>query len=387
MKLKRYDRITLDRSRAVVLDNGFLRVPAKISRVGVQAYRRGDGSLENAYRPADEVGNPASVAGFEGAVVVDNHPRENNSVVDKTNAKRLSVGVVLNPVFRDGFVEADLIIQDEDQIAKIQSGKVELSAGYFMDRDETPGVSPDGQPYDFVQRNIRPNHVAIVDEGRAGPECRIQLDAADAISTDVPVMVTARGGDKPPTTQEAPKMKMTIDGIECEVDNMTAQMIAKERKTSEELLTAARGESSKLKTDFEKKIAECDTANDKIAKLETELKAAPEKLKTAMAERTALEAQVTKVSPDFKCDGLDNMAVRRGVLTKAGVKLTRDSEEYVIARFDSFVESSDPKKNPAADEVDAALKKKNTTTDTNEVDTEALKAKMNADFFNPTAAK
>ena len=36
-------------------------------------------------------------------------------------------------------------------------------------------------PYDYIQRNIRANHVAIVEKGRAGDAPRIRLDSADAV--------------------------------------------------------------------------------------------------------------------------------------------------------------------------------------------------------------
>lgn len=382
---KRYDRITLDRPRAIMLDNGTMRVPAKISRTGTQTYMRGDGKTEVAYRPPAEVGRPTSVSGFDLKPVVNDHPRENGSVVDATNMKRLGVGMVVNPVYRDGFVEADIVLTDADAIKLVQSGKVELSAGYFMDRDETPGVSPEGQRYDFVQTNIRPNHVAIVDEGRAGPECRLQLDAKDAITTDFPVNVTvARGGEKP---KGAPKMKLIIDGVSCEVDEITSQMIAKERKTSEELLTAARAESTKLKTDLATKTAECDSAKDRAVKAETALKDLPAKIKAESTERAELMAKVAKAAPDFKCDGLDAMAIKRGVLAHAKVKMTQDSDAYVAARFDGFIESTEAK-NPAAEVIDAALKAKpqTTTTDAGEVDAAKSKAQMLSDFFNPNKA-
>ncbi len=45
---------------------------------------------------------------------------------------------------------------------------MQLSAGYELDLDRTPGTAPDGRRYDAVQRNIRINHVAAVPLGRAG---------------------------------------------------------------------------------------------------------------------------------------------------------------------------------------------------------------------------
>jgi uncharacterized protein len=384
---KRYDRITLDRTRMITRDDGTMVVPAKISRTGVQAYRRGDGKTEIAYRPPTEVGRADSVQGFAMRAVVDDHPRENGSVVDATNMRRLSVGTVHNPAYKNGFIEADLHITDAATIEKVKSGKVELSAGYFMDRDETPGVTPEGERYDFVQTNIRPNHVAIVDEGRAGPECRIQLDAADAITTDFPAAVVAvhkqPGGEKP---KGEAKMQLIINDVSCEVDEVTSKMLAKERSTNQELLNASRAETKAAKDQLAAKSAECDTAKDQVGKLTAEIKSLPEKLKAESTERAELIGKVAKAAPDFKCDGLDAMAIKRGVLNAAKVKMTQDSDAYVCARFDGFIENAETK-NPAAQVVADALKTgKTVTADAGEVDVAAAKAKMTDDFFNPKPA-
>src|SRR5690606_25874157 len=54
----------------------------------------------------------------------------------------------------------------------------EVSCGYRCLVDETPGVTPEGERYDRVQRRIRYNHVAIVPEGRAGEAVALRMDAA-----------------------------------------------------------------------------------------------------------------------------------------------------------------------------------------------------------------
>lgn len=48
--------------------------------------------------------------------------------------------------------------------------KKELSCGYRYRADMTPGVTPEGLQFDGVMREIAGNHVALVIEGRAGPD-------------------------------------------------------------------------------------------------------------------------------------------------------------------------------------------------------------------------
>lgn len=52
--------------------------------------------------------------------------------------------------------------------------------GYTVDLVPETGTY-NGEPYDYMQTNIRYNHLAIVDEARAGPEARIALDGEDAV--------------------------------------------------------------------------------------------------------------------------------------------------------------------------------------------------------------
>lgn len=50
--------------------------------------------------------------------------------------------------------------------------------GYNLELDETPGEW-NGQPYDAVQHNIRVNHLALVQEARAGEKARLNIDSRD----------------------------------------------------------------------------------------------------------------------------------------------------------------------------------------------------------------
>lgn len=63
-----------------------------------------------------------------------------------------------------------LVDWDSESIAGIESGQQrEISASYRYRADMTPGVY-EGEEYDGVMRDINFNHVAIVPDGRAGPD-------------------------------------------------------------------------------------------------------------------------------------------------------------------------------------------------------------------------
>ena len=75
------------------------------------------------------------------------------------------------------YVDAPLIVWDQKAIDGIEDGSFrELSCAYRYDPDFTSGTF-EGEPYDFIMRDIRGNHVALVEEGRAGHDVLV-ADAA-----------------------------------------------------------------------------------------------------------------------------------------------------------------------------------------------------------------
>lgn len=140
-----------------------------IARTGYQQYlgseifEDGDPSeLINVYRSPNEVFSTATIASFEGKPVTDGHPDVD---VTPDNYKQFSKGHVQHVRVGRGDdadkILADLYITDQDLIDEIRNGKREVSAGYYAeDKEDETGR--------LCQTKIRGNHVAVVDEGRAG---------------------------------------------------------------------------------------------------------------------------------------------------------------------------------------------------------------------------
>lgn len=73
--------------------------------------------------------------------------------------------------FSAPYLRNSMIFWDAVAIAGIETEEqCELSAGYRYEADMTPGVTPDGVAFDGVMRNLRGNHVALVEDGRAGSD-------------------------------------------------------------------------------------------------------------------------------------------------------------------------------------------------------------------------
>lgn len=84
----------------------------------------------------------------------------------------VTVGVVGSDVrFEAPFLVASLAVWTAEGIALIESkAQAQLSCSYRYRPDMTPGVTLAGVAFDGVMRDIVGNHVALVEEGRAGPD-------------------------------------------------------------------------------------------------------------------------------------------------------------------------------------------------------------------------
>lgn len=69
------------------------------------------------------------------------------------------------------YLQNGLSVWDNSAIAGIETEEQEeLSSSYQYVADMTPGITPDGEVYDGIMRDIIGNHVALVEKGRAGSD-------------------------------------------------------------------------------------------------------------------------------------------------------------------------------------------------------------------------
>lgn len=156
--------------------DGFLicrNVP--IARIGDQDYLGSEigldgedaGKIIPVHRSPGEVFSQATMASFEGKPVTNDHPP---GIIGPDDVRFYEMGHAENVRQGSGdladYILADLHIHDRELIDAIQNGKREVSCGYECDyaRNE------DGS---YSQKNIRGNHIAVVDRGRAGKRAAI----------------------------------------------------------------------------------------------------------------------------------------------------------------------------------------------------------------------
>lgn len=159
-----------------------LNVP--IARTGVYDYgpgespiEVGEGGVAKVERTPEEVFNPKTMASFEGKPLTIEHPKE---FVSPENWKDLAKGTIQNvrkgEGEYDGWMIADVLINDEEAISLVKEGMRALSCGYEADCVQTDV----GRGY---QQNIIGNHLALVEAGRAGPDCEIRDSQGAKMST------------------------------------------------------------------------------------------------------------------------------------------------------------------------------------------------------------
>ncbi len=183
----RYDRKGGELKSPTTTPQGFLRCDGYPARAGIYKYRRDDGTIQYERRPPEEVFHADSLASYDDAPLTIEHPAEGE--VNADNVRRHEVGHVKGAARQDGDrVATEQIIKDARAIKQVKAGKQQLSPGYKIELDETPGhdsryATPDNPTgrYDATQTKIRVNHLAIVDNARGGSQMRLRMDDAELV--------------------------------------------------------------------------------------------------------------------------------------------------------------------------------------------------------------
>lgn len=317
--VSRYDFAPITGSETT--SEGYLRVWCRAARTGTQLYRRADGTQVREYRPPEEVSNPEALSTFGMKPVTWGHPPV---LLDAANTKQFQTGYSGSQVrYNDGFVEVALVVTDQDAIEKIKrKDATEVSAGYKVDFDPTPGITPEGESYDGVQRNIRVNHIAIVPRGRAGPEVRLlldRMDAADAVAASPEYEMAPQSS----STASPVMATVKLDGLEIDLPAEAAsavQSYSRDMGRQLQALTTERDELvaklDSLQADFDSLALDKEAAEGRADALEEELASTESgridtaELDQLVAERLAtLQRLAPAFAEDFKFDGIDDASL------------------------------------------------------------------------------
>lgn len=334
------DALTLD--APVRTSDGYLAVRAKAARTGHYEYSGRDVDPQNVHglrdsatvniaRAADDVFDKKSVHSFIGKPVTNDHPSQ---PVNSANWRDHARGVVLGAKWEEGgYLSFDLMLADQAVVDAVQGGKRELSNGYSCDLEFGDFTAADGVKCQARQKSIRGNHVALVDKGRAGPECSIR-DAV-AICDSLPLNLFDH------QRTEKPVKTMLIDGFTVDVSNADTAI------ATINTILAARDAATGKVTTLEAKAAEDAAAivakDAEIVKLTADVAAAkltPQQMRDA-GKAYALVADKAKAAGVTVTDEMDEAAIMKAVVDKAMPGNTYDGDHIRIA-FDTLTKDHKP---------------------------------------------
>ena len=314
MEQLRFDRNPLPKVSKT--KEGYIKGMAIVTRTGIFKYVDNQGNIRLELRHPDQVLEAESLESLKQIPITLEHP---TVLVDATNAKNLSVGLTGETVKVDGEnIKTTVTITALDGINAVDNGKEELSLGYTLDLEEEQGIY-NGQPYTHRQKNIRYNHLAIVERGRAGANARLNFDSFEY------AMIV----DENITHEERENMvKINIDNVDVEVDE------------------AVKRAYDNLNARLDSATAETDTLKAKLDEKEEELKSAKEmNSDSAISEKAKARVElIAKAGKVVNIDGLYDLSDREIKLSVIksrydSLDLTDKSDDYVSARFDAICEA------------------------------------------------
>lgn len=284
---------------------GFMHVTnVPIARVGVFPYMKADRSIEMEAKLPTELLSDSTVNSADNRPVTNDH----HGLVTKDNATQLAKGFTADNAHVDNnTLRVDMTIMDGKLIDAINNGKQELSIGFQTNIDQTPGEY-NGVAYDSVQKDIQINHVAVVNQGRAGHTVRLLGDSAEMIDDNL----------KEGETESMEYTKTRLDSVDQTITVADHDVDA----------------VTKLDADNSAKAKKIATLKDQIAKLQKqvdELQGNADESKKdaakAQAKADSLEQENENMKKKYEGDGFDKKVQARLKLMEKAKKFVGDSAD------------------------------------------------------------
>lgn len=136
-------------------------------------------------RPAEELSSPETLESCKLLPWINDHVML-GPIAGRTPAEQKGVeGVTGEQIsFEGDTLYANLKLYSQELADEIDAGKIPLSLGYTGQFEYNPGIYK-GQPYQYILRTIRGNHLASVKVGRMGAEVSVLDNLFDETATDM----------------------------------------------------------------------------------------------------------------------------------------------------------------------------------------------------------
>ena len=316
---------------------GYLKTTAKITKGAILKYYGHEigltdsraNKLVDVNRTIEELSKPDTLKSIDGMPITITHPDKKS--VDATDWKNKTVGHVQNPRAEGNYIVCDAYIQDASAIELLKNKDIrELSVGY-----EPSDIQEDNGK--FYHKNIRVNHIAIVAEGRAGSDCRLndskpKITGAKSMPKKNKLLALIDSFRKRLNDAEG---ELSREEINKQIDELMAQLKEVQDKEDEE----SKAKADELQKQIDELKAKLETLNDEepttgeddknaqIASLTAEL----EEVKK---ERDELKARVEELEAEKDRDSVMNDAKARSLKVKLNdAKSGRDVRIGVLVDY------------------------------------------------------
>ncbi|WP_273827056.1 DUF2213 domain-containing protein [Providencia rettgeri] len=270
-------------------NNGWLEVKDNpISKVGVFDYLGAEigapvpDKIYRVLRPPEELASEATINSFKLTPFIIEHEMLGKHA---TPAEKKGIQGVIgeNVYFDPPYLRANIKIFSDVALSNIDSGKIDLSPGYRSKYEFTSGIY-EGQHYDVIQRHLRGNHLALVDEGRTGPDVAVQDHLVITIDTKELIRMNEEENKEKQTADEGAFTAEQVTALK----SIIAEVIAQTQSSADENLEEEK-KSTDANPEEEQKAEEAVTAAEVAAEEATT--GAPEAVEAAeVAIETAVEA-------------------------------------------------------------------------------------------------
>ena len=343
--------------------HGYLPLKAFVSRDGIYQYMGYElprilgfdyNEVVNVYRSADAVFNKKSTDTLKHTPITIDHPYE---MITPLNYNDNAVGEASTDVFReDDKLGITLYIKTADGIAALDKRK-QISLGYETAISRKEGKTKDGTEYQAIMEDIVINHVALVEEGRAGEGCGVQLDKNNRLTFASDSAIKKNKDDDKPKSN--PKLKdKKMETIKTKIGDRKFNLLVDEADDISAVFDKAVQDGAdaikELQTTHDEAItakdAEIKEATDKVAEL-TDANS-PEKQHANAVERQNVidTAKICKVELKNADKSTTAELMTQILTTKDGkvcdeklAKLKDATPETIRIHFDAFTDVLDTK--------------------------------------------
>ena len=288
-------------------DSGAMIAPCTIARTGIMQYRASECGALFADRDPNSIVKVAtleadlfckdSIESYRSAPITIDHPDEDVSI---DNSKDLQKGNLDGVPLADGnMLAGHIVINDAEALELIDTGVSQLSSGHTC----TLVLADKGLEYDAYKTNIKANHIAIVESGRAG---------------------SAKIADE----------AITLSDAEIKLADTEKKLVEAEAKVADSI------------KDLDVATAKLEAALDKVALSDKALADATAKFDDAaidklVTKRLAFVTEVATLS-DMDVTGLSIIDAKRAVVAELRDKSMEDkSVAYVECAYDIALEDGD----------------------------------------------